>query len=355
MLTTLPTLRTRGAASLLASLGVVTLSTAAYLLAPHNQAQVTSVYTLRGFTFSGAGFLIAAAAFYGLSLALHHAFFTANDDVSKSLRALRALGPLLSDGPRGLAVDQRLALLTTLLKAFFAPLMVMSLMVFCVSAARNGGQLLGGDPSGVGFAALFNRHGFWFALQLIVFIDVLVFTFGYLVELPSWGNEIRSVDPSLLGWAAALLCYAPFNQITSAVLGSQTTDFPQFADPTVHLVMNSLLLLLMAVYAASSVALGAKASNLTHRGIVARGPYAWVRHPAYTCKNLAWWIGAAPLVAAAFANSWFEGLQSAASVVGWSLLYVLRAVTEEDHLRRVDGAYAAYAATTRHRFIPGLI
>lgn len=345
---------THGLANLGASWAVIGLATAAYRWAPHNRAQVDAVYALHGVTFTGAQFLTGAALVYALLLALYQAFAVAPDAESKSLRAWGALPTALS-APRRLSAEQRLALLATLLKAFFAPLMVMSLMVFMVSALRHAEQLWAGDAAGLGLAALFERHGFWFALQFIVFIDVLVFTFGYLVELPSLRNEIRSVDGTLLGWAAALLCYAPFNQLTATVLGSQSADFPKFDHPTVHLVMNSLLLALMAVYAAASVALGAKASNLTHRGIVARGPYAWVRHPAYTCKNLAWWIGAAPLVSAAFAGSWFEGLQSAASVGGWSLLYVLRAVTEEDHLRRVDGEYAAYAAKTRHRFIPGLI
>ena len=40
-------------------------------------------------------------------------------------------------------------------------------------------------------------------------------------------------------------------------------------------------------YALASIALNFKSSNLTNRGIVARGPYAIVRHPAYITKNLA--------------------------------------------------------------------
>jgi protein-S-isoprenylcysteine O-methyltransferase Ste14 len=154
---------------------------------------------------------------------------------------------------------------------------------------------------------------------------------------------------------AALLCYPPFNVVTSALLGAQRSDFPQFDDPTLHLALNLLLLLLMAIYASASAALGLKASNLTHRGIVARGPYAFVRHPAYLCKNLAWWIGAAPLVVAAFDLSFVQGIASAGSVLAWSALYVLRALTEEDHLRKVDGEYAIYAAKVRYRFIPGVI
>ena len=51
----------------------------------------------------------------------------------------------------------------------------------------------------------------------------------------------------------------------------------------------------------------------------------------------------------------FRSLLALASVLGWTLLYVLRALTEEDHLRRVDGAYAAYAQRVRYRFVPGIV
>jgi protein-S-isoprenylcysteine O-methyltransferase Ste14 len=70
---------------------------------------------------------------------------------------------------------------------------------------------------------------------------------------------------------------------------------------------------------------------------------------------MAWWIGALPVLSGAFTQSLFDGLTVVATVMGWSLLYVLRAVTEEDHLRSVDGEYAAYAARVRYRFIPGMI
>jgi protein-S-isoprenylcysteine O-methyltransferase Ste14 len=114
-------------------------------------------------------------------------------------------------------------------------------------------------------------------------------------------------------------------------------------------------LLLMVGFASASVALGFKASNLTHRGIVSRGPYAVIRHPAYVCKNVAWWIGSIPAVDAAFNQSTFAGLQVSVSVVAVTALYVLRALTEEDHLRSVDGEYAAYASKVRYRFVPGLV
>jgi len=224
-----------------------------------------------------------------------------------------------------------------------------------MSFIGNGTAIADAGTWKFGFRALFDQHGYWFVLQLLILIDVFIFTIGYLVESPRLGNEIRSVDPTLLGWAAALVCYAPFNVVVGTLLGPPGSDMPRFGDATVHFSLNALMLALMAFYTWASVALGFKASNLTHRGIVARGPYRLIRHPAYTCKNMAWWIGSIPIVSAAFDQSSWQGIQALASVIGWTMLYVLRAVTEEDHLRGVDGDYAAYAAKVRYRFIPGIV
>ncbi|MBL8342223.1 MAG: hypothetical protein JNL30_12200 [Rubrivivax sp.] len=336
---------------------VIGAACAFYAAAPWNKRQMREWHSLGEFLFSGHDFLVGSAAAYAAAVCAW-LLLEPEPRRGKSLRACAVVWKLLRE-PRatlaaGLGTEDRVALLATLLKAFFAPLMVMSLMAFCVSAWKNGHGLAEALTAGFGSHIAFNRWGFWFALQVILFIDVAIFTIGYLVESPRLRNEIRSVDPTLLGWAAAMACYPPFNTYTAQVLGSQTSDFPQFADPAVHVLLNGLLLALMAVYAGASVALGWKASNLTHRGIVSRGPYAYVRHPAYTCKNMAWWIGAAPLVGHAFERGLVSGLAALGSVAGWTLVYVLRALTEERHLRRVDSEYAAYAARVRWRFVPGV-
>ena len=342
----------------IASSAVVVLACAIFALSPYNREDLAGLYGPPEFALTGNQFLAWAAGLYVLLLA---AFLLTDRDVrvSKSLLFFRVLKRwLLRPGEasrRGLLPDERVAVLTTLLKSFFGPMMVHSLMVFCMGALAYALAFLEYGSLSSGFRTFFDQFGFWFVMQVILFVDVLIFTVGYLVESRRLGNEIRSVDPTLIGWAAALVCYPPFNLITSKVLGAERSDFPQFDDPALHISLNLVLLLLMAVYASASVALGLKASNLTHRGIVARGPYAVVRHPAYTCKNLAWWIGATPVVVAAFNESLTTGLLSIASVLAWSLLYVLRAVTEEDHLRRVSGEYAEYSAKVRYRFIPGVI
>ena len=341
-----------------ASAAVVVLATAVFVFMPHNREVMAELRGPPAIAFTGYEFMAAAVGVYVLLLGLYY-LLVEETRVAKSLRFLMIVrewvkAPLESDR-RGISGPDRVAVLSTLLKGFFGPMMVNSLMIFCVAAWTNGKIIWQIEWSDLSFLMLFDRVGFWFLLQAILFVDVFFFTVGYLVESPKLGNEIRSVDPTLVGWAAALVCYPPFNFVTSRLLGNTVSDFPQFDDPNLHLVANLALLALMAIYASASGALGLKASNLTHRGIISRGPYAVIRHPAYICKNTAWWIASVPVIMAAWDQSAFEGIKAFGSMAAWSSVYVLRALTEEDHLRSVDGEYAAYAAKVRYRFIPGVI
>lgn len=341
-----------------ASVAVVALSLAFCRVSAQIRKVLDQLYGSTTLSFTGTEFLFTAAIGYTALLALY--FLSEREpEISKSLRFWQISAALVRSPTaalrKKLTREDRVAVLATLVKALFGPLMALALMTSSNGFIANGVAIVETDAWRLGFRELFDRYGYWFLIQFIIFVDVLIFTVGYLVELPRFGNKIRSVDPNLLGWAAALVCYAPFSIILGTFLGAPGSEFPQFESSTTHFALNALQLSLMAAYSWASVALGFKASNLTHRGIVSRGPYRLVRHPAYTFKNMAWWIGSIPIVSSAFARSDWEGIQSLASVVGWTLLYVLRAVTEEDHLRGVDGDYAAYAAKVRYRFIPGIV
>ncbi|HEX2764405.1 MAG TPA: isoprenylcysteine carboxylmethyltransferase family protein, partial [Allosphingosinicella sp.] len=102
-----------------------------------------------------------------------------------------------------------------------------------------------------------------------------------------------------------------------------------------------LLVLLTGIYAWATVAFGIRFSNLTHRGILTHGPYAWTKHPAYVSKNLFWWLATMPFLATTgnltdvVRNSFLMGV-----VAG---VYYWRARTEERHLS-ADPAYRDYAA-----------
>ena len=339
-----------------AAIVLTIIASGVYAVAPYNEYQIQHLFGWVGFSFTGEEFLVAATLTY-CALLLIYFLTEPAPGMSKSLRCFKVAASFakspFESWQRGLPREDRVALLVTLLKAYFGPLMTMSLMAFMMAAVIHGKAIFA-EPD-MSFRVMFDRHGYWFAVKGILFVDTLIFTVGYLVEIPRLRNEILSVDPTLMGWGAAMICYPPFNHYTGLILGSPVSDFPQFDNPMAHLALNIVLLTLMAVYASASVALGFKASNLTHRGIIGRGPYAFIRHPAYVCKNLAWWIGSGPLIAAGFAESWFKGVTAIASIAGWSMVYILRALTEEDHLRSVNGEYASYAAKVPYRFIPGIV
>ncbi len=266
----------------------------------------------------------------------------------------------------GLSPSAKQAGLALLLKFFFAPLMIN----WCLNHAGDMGNSLVrfGDSlrEGASGLQLFDGSLYWACFQAILFADTLLFTLGYIVETPALRNRIRSVDPTFFGWFICLACYPPFNDFTGRFFEWQSADFPQFsslpgslpqaAKDTLHVAANVTLLVSLAIYSWASIALGLKASNLTNRGIVSRGPYAFVRHPAYAAKNLAWWIGALPNLYLVFTGgNWRQAAYALLALAGWTTIYALRAITEERHLLLGNNGYEEYMRRVRWRFIPGVI
>lgn len=249
----------------------------------------------------------------------------------------------------------RQAGLALLLKFFFAPLMINWCLIHVANLTGSLLQLIAGTGDGLSVRELFDTALFWAAFQLILFVDTLLFTIGYIIELPALGNRIRSVEPTFFGWFICLACYPPFNDLTLRFLEWQSSDFPQFSNDFLHLAINIAVLAALALFSWASIALGFKASNLTNRGIVTQGPYAFVRHPGYAAKNLAWWLGALPVLGSTLvAGHWRAFAYSLMALFGWTVIYALRAITEERHLLLLDNGYAEYAQKVRWRFVPGL-
>lgn len=344
--------------NVLASLSLAILAILFYAYVPYFQDNAGTRYEVFSSTWHMQTIYLYVGLTYVSFLIL---FYLSNRQpgVSKSVYCWRALGKLTRE-PRktwneGLESREKLGLLSSMVKMFFGPMMVVFLIDHIALLLISGtGLFTMVSTSEQSALTMFNVHGFWFMFQLIMLVDVTFFTIGYLIELPSLKSEIRSVEPTLLGWLVALACYPPLNDVTSSMLGWHSSNFPKFESPSVHVAMNLALLVLMGIYAAASAALNFKASNLTHRGIVSTGPYRYVRHPAYISKNLAWWIGGMPTLTVAAQSSLFQAGEVLISLLGWTVIYYLRAVTEEDHLRRVDDEYNRYCEKVRYRFVPGL-
>jgi len=186
-------------------------------------------------------------------------------------------------------------------------------------------------------------------LNLIFLTDLAYAMIGYTLTVKILDTHVKSADPTFLGWAVALACYPPFNDATRHVFshGSDGQWLKTVGGQVplwLFVVWGIAILVLMAIYSWATVMFGVRFSNLTNRGILSKGPYAVIRHPAYVTKNLAWWLMSVP-----FLRYWVPTL----ALVAWNIIYIMRANTEEQHLMN-DPHYREYCEKVRWKFIPGL-
>ena len=198
---------------------------------------------------------------------------------------------------------------------------------------------------------------FWL-IKLMFMIDVVFATVGYVLTMKPLDAHIRTANPYAAGWTAALLCYPPFIMMGDGGpldYHVGTSDWAYWlADyPLAQALAGAWLVVLTAVYAWATVAFGLRFSNLTHRGILTHGPYAWTKHPAYVAKNLFWWFAVLPFLATT--GSIVDMIRNTAVLAMVSGVYYWRARTEERHLGE-DPAYRDYAAwMERNGPLPRLI
>jgi hypothetical protein len=236
--------------------------------------------------------------------------------------------------------EERSAFLFGLVKFFFLPIMLNFAFANSNSLLPNLRKI-----EILSFTTIqgFNTTLFPALLNLIFLLDTLIFTFGYLFESGLLKNKLRSVEPTLFGWVVALACYPPFNNITGQIIGSNANDYFSFQNEAYTFILRIFLVLLYLIYLSATFALGAKSSNLTNRGIVTKGPYSVIRHPAYVSKNMAWFITVLPL----------GSIPAILGQIIWAMIYHLRAVTEERHLMQ-DPDYVEYCKKVRYKYIPGV-
>jgi hypothetical protein len=240
--------------------------------------------------------------------------------------------------------EEKISVLFYLVKLFFTPVMLLFLVDNISSLMRLFSTFsLATLPQLTKINIL--KVYFPFIFYLILIIDTLIFSFGYIIESSRLKSIVKSVEPTALGWIAALICYPPLNDLTGKILGWYSSDFSDFGNINISIIATSLSLLLFLVYLWASIALGFKASNLTNRGIVSSGPYKYVRHPAYSAKNLSWWLMGIPFIQ-------IYGLVAILGLSAWTLIYFIRALTEERHLLQ-DSDYVEYSKKVKYMFIPG--
>lgn len=201
---------------------------------------------------------------------------------------------------------------------------------------------------------------FWL-IKMMFMIDVTFATVGYVLTLKPLDAHIRTANPYAAGWMAALICYPPFILMGDGgpldyhmgTAGSDGWTFWLADYPLLTALWGGWLVFLTGVYAWATLAFGFRFSNLTHRGILTHGPYAWTKHPAYVSKNLFWWFAVLPFLSAT--GNPVDMIRNTAILAAVSGVYYWRALTEERHLGQ-DPAYQDYAAwMDRNGPIPRLI
>jgi protein-S-isoprenylcysteine O-methyltransferase Ste14 len=222
------------------------------------------------------------------------------------------------------------------IKAFF--------LAFMISIVPgNWAHVILGDPRAMlGDTA---QLAGWLIGVMFMF-DVTFATVGYVLTCKPLDAHIRSPQPFAAGWMAALICYPPFILMGDGGpldyhIGGADWDWWLSGHPTLMQLWGAALVALTAIYAWATIAFGIRFSNLTHRGIITHGPYAWTKHPAYLSKNLFWWLSGLPFLATT--GNPVDMVRNTLTLAAVSAVYYWRARTEERHLG-LDPAYRAYAA-----------
>ena len=230
-------------------------------------------------------------------------------------------------------------LLFLFVKIFYIPVMLNFTVVNFDVLLRHYNNYSNYNLSDLNF---FNWYGI--IISLFFFIDTSYFLFGYLIESKKLGSKVRSVDKSIFSWIITLACYPPFNDVTSKVFPWVANENILLTSTLTNYFLLIAIIILFGIYLSATISLGSKCSNLTNRGTVSRGPYKYVRHPAYASKILAWWMMTLPVM----------NLFVFFNMSMWTLIYIVRAIKEEDHLLQ-DAQYQSYFQKTSFRFIPKII
>lgn len=184
-------------------------------------------------------------------------------------------------------------------------------------------------------------------IETMFMIDVQIAMVGYLVTMKPLDAQIRTANPYLGGWVAALMCYPPFilmggGDVLDYRPNTAEWDYWLAGHDTLLWIWGSALAVLTGIYAWATVAFGLRFSNLTYRGVLTNGPYAFTRHPAYLSKNSFWWLASMPYLATS--GSMVDVIRNTVTLGLVSAVYFWRAKTEERHLLAEDAKYREYHA-----------
>ena len=184
---------------------------------------------------------------------------------------------------------------------------------------------------------------FWTLNVACFFIDLTYASFGYMLSFKICNTHVRTAEPTLLGWMAAVMCYWPF---WGVLFYSNFFDYGHSqkwmsvfeTGGVVWWIWCAAIIILELLYAMATVSAGIRFSNLTYRGLWNTGPYKWTKHPAYVFKNISWWLIAMPFMFTPTS----QAIKCCILLFGVNMIYYTRAKSEERHLSHYP-EYRAYA------------
>jgi protein-S-isoprenylcysteine O-methyltransferase Ste14 len=228
-----------------------------------------------------------------------------------------------------------------IIKGFFGAFMISILPAGWQAAVNADYSAMLGHPGDLGMALI----------TLLFLIDVQIGTVGYLITFRPLDAHIRSGNPLLAGWLAALMCYPPFvyTFMGGGILGYEfgtpgkgdaNWTYWLAGHPLLMWGWAGLLVALTGIYAWATLAFGLRFSNLTYRGVLTNGPYRFCRHPAYLSKNAFWWLSTLPFLVTN--GSATDVIRNSVCLAAVNAIYFWRARTEEEHLWAEDPKYRVY-------------
>ena len=230
------------------------------------------------------------------------------------------------------------------MRVYFIPVMVIQVY--------NGFQLsIHGLSQGMHTGNLLTLL-FWLT-GVLWLMDSLAAATSYSIESRWTENHTRSIDLTAGGWIVCFACYPPLNEVTSTLflfapnIVSNNLQDLVFPHSSFFIALKVLEFTLLAALVYTDLTLGPSVANITFKRLQSRGPYALVRHPATTCKLTLWWIQSLFYIQ-------FWSWEIVIGQIMWNVIYILRALTEERHLRQY-AEYRQYMQQVPYRFIPGII
>lgn len=199
-----------------------------------------------------------------------------------------------------------------------------------------------------------NFPGFIMQLDLAIFgLIVLSILPGYIFASRLIDTDLKKVDRTWFGWMINLSCYPPFN---AAIFGSLVTyrpaadlapmygDLPVWAfhtlqSPPLMYAIATLIIFFAFIHLWGEAIVGIRAANISSRGIITTGPFAFTRHPIYVSKCFQWAFLYFPILNAI---GILNMVQSGILFLLVCAIYTGRALSEE-RLLATNEKYVKYA------------